>query len=80
MREVILKYMKILFKGCAILSVFCFSVYASEYPDYTRTDYPLNARAKFIFTGTENKNSNNDVIVVDWNGAINVFPNILKAF
>ncbi|MDP2981766.1 MAG: FG-GAP-like repeat-containing protein [Candidatus Latescibacter sp.] len=68
-----MKFEKIAFVEFAILSVFCFSVYAGEYPDYTRADYPLTSRAKFIYTGLENSDTRPDVIVVGWSGVISVY-------
>ncbi len=50
------------------------SALAGEMPQYTRTDYPLTERARFIHTGSENADTYPDVIVVGWNGALHVFP------
>ncbi|MFA6471077.1 MAG: FG-GAP-like repeat-containing protein [Candidatus Latescibacterota bacterium] len=66
----------IIFFVFILVSMFYSLSSANEYPEYTRTDYSLNARVKFIHIGSENQNSNKDVIIVDWNGAINVFPHI----
>jgi len=60
--------------ACVSLILICHLSNASDMPQYTRTDYALTERAKFILTGAVNRDNYPDVIVVGWQGAIHVFP------